>query len=271
MFGHSAIRARRATRILVAVALVGSALLVPAGVAGAEAFHTSNTTATTPLRACTDTRQGSCKGWTSIAKGNTVSMICWRKQGSATDPLNYGTNMYFWVKGKTGANNGGGTVQGYVSANHVTNQWKSSPYCDNWLPFRAARWAGEKLGESSYQLLCYPFVRDAYLNGAGKNIGSVGTNNGPTTYWASYPHNLIGANFIGTRYKKAFAAGDSSTWDAPVGALVVWTDSDVGHIAISIGAGYVISTRFGGNSKIHIFRITQFPNNYLGWVQYPNS
>jgi hypothetical protein len=251
------------------------------GVASAEAFHTSVATATTPLRTCTDMRQGSCKGWTSIAKGNKVTMICWRKQQPVRTETNdnFGTDMFFWVKAKTGANEGGVTVQGYVSANHIGNQWRSSPYCDNMPRFRAARWAGEKYGERSYDGECQTFVHDAYLKGVGTEIGSpVGNAFG---FWNRYLSdgsvNLpANANYVGVKRAKRFDSSDASTWDAPVGALVYWRPVSAngdGHVAMSIGAGWVISTGtdsiYGNGEKIRIFRIHNYATDrYLGWIEF---
>ena len=247
--------------MLLSVAVPGRAL--------AEDFHTSAVAATTPVRVCTNLDDTSCSKWTSIAKGNTVSMVCWRKEGPATDSRNFGTDMYFWVKGKTGSGNSGSTVQGYVSANHVSNQWKTAPSCSSKLPFKAALWAGRQRGQTNYDGLCQTYVHKAFLSGAGVDIGSVGSSRGAIDFWKGYPNQsyLTGENrgYLGRKI------ATTSNMNAPVGALVFWSGGTYGHVAMSIGNGWVLSSKYGGTEGIRVFRISSYWNNYLGWIEFPNS
>lgn len=98
-----------------AVALLG----IGAGAAKpalAESFHTSSMTKSfTPWLSTTS--QGP-QPW-PVRAGTTVSMKCWNT-GKTVD----GTGKWFWITSSAYP-----YTQGYVPANDVGNQWKSSPHC----------------------------------------------------------------------------------------------------------------------------------------------
>jgi hypothetical protein len=107
----------------------------------------------------------------------------------------------------------------------------------------AIGWFEDHQGSSAYEGLCEEAVEIAY--------GTIGR----------YP----------TAYDDWLAQRDKHTdWqDAPRGALVFYkpaVDGGDGHIAISLGNGYVIST--GVDHRIGVARVDSFPNP-LGWAQEP--
>jgi hypothetical protein len=108
---------------------------------------------------------------------------------------------------------------------------------------------------ANYYHYCLGFAYDAYLK-AGKDI----------TYKMPYgpSHNTAWT------YWKYAANRQPTSLTPPRGALVFWDDrvspDGAGHVALSLGGGWVISTAFGGNSLIHTFRIADFPNYLVGWT-----
>lgn len=240
---------RRATTFVLAMLLVaGAVAFTDGGSASAEAFHNSAIKVNTPLRTCTNTSDASCNGWKTLTAGTTVAMRCWYKQGPATDPKNYGTDMFFWVDSPDG--------QGFVSANHVKNQWLSSPYCGDKPNVRAVRWAGAWRTQTDYQLQCLKFVADAWRS-VGKTICS--WCNSSTTAYQYWLNPRAGTKTATT-----------TNFNPPVGAAVFWNTAvgSAGHVAISIGDGYVISTRFGGRNDIRVFNLKSYTKGYVGWIQY---
>jgi cell wall-associated NlpC family hydrolase len=186
----------------------------------------STISATTPVRACTNLKDTSCAGWTTLPAGATVTMRCWFDQA----PAYAGTVRWFWVTG-----NG---VQGFVSANRVSNQWKKAPGCASDRKIQAVRWAGSRLKENVYVGRCQAFVHDAWLF-AGREIGGADT---AYHYWQKNPKG----------YARAYDG------KPPVGALVYWKPTPgfpEGHVAISIGSGRVVSTYERSTKPVHIFRI----------------
>jgi hypothetical protein len=228
------VQLRRAALCTLALILVAGAL-----VAGAQPAAASTITTSTPVRACTNLADASCAAWTTLPAGSTVTMRCWRDQSSYA-----GTVRWFWVDGPG--------RQGFVSANHVRSQ-TSVPHCNTKPSVQAVRWAGTKLKENIYQYRCLAFVHDAWKY-AGREIGSRAT---AQAFWNSPPS--------GTRVATSSTA-------APVGALVFWRSGTDGHVAISIGDGYVISTLERTFTAVHVFKIADRnaarPGTYLGWIQY---
>ena len=107
----------------------------------------------------------------------------------------------------------------------------------------AIGWFASSLGSTAYEGLCEEAVELAY-----------GTVN-------RYP----------TAYADWLAQGDKhSDWQAaPRGALVFYrpdVDGPDGHVAISLGNGFVISTSAG--DRIGVSRIDAFQNP-LGWAEEP--
>ena len=108
---------------------------------------------------------------------------------------------------------------------------------------RAIGWFADRQGSGTYEGLCEEAVEIAY--------GTI--RRYPTAYddWLAQPDQHL-------------------DWrDAPRGALVFYKpaiDGVDGHVGISLGNGYVISTSV--NHRIGVARIDSFPNP-LGWAQEP--
>jgi hypothetical protein len=152
-------------------------------------------------------------------------MRCW------TDESSYaGTNRWFWIDG-----NG---VQGFVSANNISTQ-TTVGWCNSMPEMQAVRWAGSHLGEQYDVNWCLQFVHDAWVNwGSGIDIGSAPD---AVTYWNNHPAQRV----PGAVY-------------APVGALVFWgptAGNPYGHVAISIGDAYAISTYERSTYEVHVLNM----------------
>ena len=206
---------------------------------------TPTITASTPLRLCTHLVDSSCYGLTTLERRDKkVAMRCWQD-----DSKYAGTVRWFWVSG--------GGRQGFVSANRVSPQTKV-PWCSNDDRVKAVRWAGRHLKENSGVAAdgnCQSFVYAAY-QAAGRNIASgYGT---AWNYWKANP--------------RGYARGYD--YNPPVGALVYWKAEAVnaaGHVGISVGAGWVISTgereHSGGAPYVHVFKIVD-RNKTKPWAGY---
>lgn len=179
----------------------------------------------TPVRMCTNLADASCRAvWTLGAK-TTVSMRCWISESSYA-----GTAKWFWVTG--------GGVAGFVSANHVSAQTNVGS-CDNDVQIRAIRWAGSHLDENYEAGWCLRFVYNAYLN-AGRNIATANT---AADYWRANP--------------RGYARTASTT--PPAGYLAFWNGtagSPEGHVVISIGNGWAISTDERSFHNVHVMSIS---------------
>jgi LGFP repeat len=108
----------------------------------------------------------------------------------------------------------------------------------------------------NYAGFCLAFVVAAYQNGQHWHLtgGPYGSTAKAYQWWYSRP------------------ASDRHPHDtnAPRGAFVIWDSKAArdgsGHIALSLGGGWAISTEFGGVSTVHIIHIASYPAYYLGWV-----
>jgi NlpC/P60 family len=176
-----------------------------------------------------------CKtAFTTIPGGTDLDMICWRDGRTANS-----TNRWFYVK------TAGGKV-GFVIANKVINQ-TVEPACSTKEYIVATLWATAKNGQTAYENLCLTFVKDAYAS-VGVSIGSYGT---PHKMWTSYPT----YDSSGTKVKFA-----TTSTNVPRGALVVWGGSSShpeGHVAISLGNGYAMSTYERNIEPIHLMSIAE--------------
>lgn len=180
---------------------------------------------TTPVRMCTNLADASCRPVWNMGGGTTVSMRCW------IDESNYaGTPRWFWVTG--------GGVAGFVSANHVSRQ-TSVGWCNNDVQIRAIRWAGGHLDEDYESGWCLRFVYNAYLN-AGRDIGTAST---AANYWRANP--------------RQYTATPSAS--PPAGYLAFWNGTGAypeGHVVLSIGNGWAISTDERSFHNVHVMSIS---------------
>jgi hypothetical protein len=111
----------------------------------------------------------------------------------------------------------------------------------------------------NYYWYCLGFVTDAYAKtGPRLTGGPYGENSRAYQWWYSRPQ----------------SEQHPHDTNAPRGALVIWDQKFApdgsGHIALSLGGGWAISTYIGGSDKtIHVIRIADYAGpTYLGWV-YP--
>lgn len=131
----------------------------------------------------------------------------------------------------------------------------------------AINWAKGQMvnNPTGYDNLCLPFVENAYQDGGGIDINNDHAQN-PVQYWGDH--------------KSLQHTNDTN---APAGALVFWNHTPIkgspitysnpdGHVALSTGGGWVISSAERNNNDIHPFAISArnaqgYP--YLGWMMPP--
>jgi cell wall-associated NlpC family hydrolase len=222
--------------VVAAVAAAGAvSLAAPPAFASGPYTNTS-----TAVRHCTYLPDASCQQikW-YIPPNTSVSMRCWTDESWFA-----GTNRWFWIDG-----NG---VQGFVSANNISSQTTVS-WCNGMPEMQAVRWAGSHLGEQYDVGWCLQFVHDAWANwGSGIDIGAASD---ALTYWNNHPAQQV----PGAVY-------------APVGALVFWgatSGNPYGHVAISIGDAYAISTYERSTYEVHVLNMNERNNQgypYLGYI-----
>ena len=116
----------------------------------------------------------------------------------------------------------------------------------------ALDWARSKLGAADYDGFCQRFVHDAYLYGAGVEIGVSDAN----AYWNNHP--------------ELQHPGDTNP---PPGALVYWgptPNNEYGHVALAEGGDTVISSTERSTHVIHEFSIADRNSSgyypYQGWL-----
>jgi hypothetical protein len=214
---------------LLARTVLAVATVIAVGLNAAPAFASGPYTNTsTAVRHCTYLPDASCAQIKWYIPANTpVSMRCW------TDESTYaGTNRWFWIDG-----NG---VQGFVSAANISSQ-TTVGWCNNMPEMQTVRWAGSHLGEQYDVGWCLQFVHDAWINW-GPSIDS-GSAPNAVTYWNTNPHG----------YTKV-----SGVVNAPIGALVFWgatAGNPDGHVAVSIGDDYAISTYEYNTTEVHVLNM----------------
>jgi len=124
----------------------------------------------------------------------------------------------------------------------------------------AISWAESHLGQEVYVGNCLQFVHDAYLDGAGVQIGSAST---AVSYWKNH----------GTSQHP----GDTNP---PRGALVFWgatSSNSAGHVGTSLGNGEVISSYSYPKTTLNSLAVHEFSiavrnaggYPYLGWLAPP--
>jgi hypothetical protein len=117
----------------------------------------------------------------------------------------------------------------------------------------ALQWAWEHIGQVFWADLCLQFAVYSYHHGQGWHLkGPYGKKVRAVDWW----------------YSRPVSARHNRDRNPPRGALVFWDSlhGGDGHAALSLGGGWVISTKFGGNSAVHVFRIADWSSHYLGWI-----
>lgn len=214
-----------------------------------------------PVYLCVNTANAGCRpsGMPTASAGQKVSMMCWQDGSNATG--DYTTNRWFWVAGPFG--------EGFVSASVVRNQ-VPVPACSTIKRFVAADAAVARFGQNQ-------------ASAADTNVFISPTNNewkpGPNGEWAGDCPKIpaIGWLAAGVITPRQNAITNYSTWKSqgriqtgvpPRGAVVFYDIAKpFGHTAISLGNGYIMSTKgteWSGerNTVVHYTGYS----NYLGWA-----
>lgn len=209
-------------------------------------------TTNSPLYLCVNTGNAGCRpsGMPSASTGQAVTMKCWKK-GSWVG----GTDMWFWVTGTFG--------EGYVTANVVTRQTQVGA-CDSIKGFVAAEAA---------------LTRSGQVWASAADSAAFTTKEwspGPVGEWAGDCPKLpyLGWRAAGVTIPKNNAINNYNAvknsikqGTPPRGAVVFWNiAAPYGHEAISVGNGYVVTTRGLDGSKAanEVVKYSYF-GSYLGW------
>jgi hypothetical protein len=210
-----------------------------------------------PMFLCTNTGNAGCHpaGMPAVAGGQHVAMVCWMKGSWATG--DYATDMWFWVTGPSG--------EGFVSASVVRNQTAVGA-CTARGAFVAADAAVARYGQ------VYASAADQALFAAREWAP------GPVAEWSGDCPKLpyVGWRAAGVSVPKQNAITNYYTWRnagrihggvPPRGAIVFYNLTSYGHTAISLGHGYVATTRGMDFSRLPnmVLPYTYF-SGYLGWA-----
>lgn len=163
-------------------------------------------------------------------------------------------------------------LEGYVPKASVRNAPGGLADCDT-IAHPAIYAAANALGYMNQNKdpgLCLPFVAQAWEL-AGKPIPdpTQGASGTAQDWWYDY-YGKLGY---------AWDTGGARFKTPPRGALVFWhgdnnypaQDSAAGHVAISLGNGWLVSTEEGGHADVHLLTISERNAEpgvgaYLGWV-----
>lgn len=190
---------------------------------------------------CTSASATCTTSFATINTGNAqrvfvAKMICYEdNRGQA--PYHY--NRWFLI-------NANHTI-GYVNAESVRNQ-VSVRLCSNYRDIRATNWALDRVGQDIYHDgpngLCLKFVYDAYWYTGTKLPGPTGPL---VSAWQWYTAQDPARRHDGDLYP-------------PRGALVFWQPDSWnpdGHVAISLGNGWTVSTMERSTTVVHLLNIAE--------------
>jgi hypothetical protein len=205
---------------------------------------------------------------TTLAPNTAVTMVCWI---DARIPSGYTYPRWFYVTS--------GSYQGFVKAELVTNQNPSSPWClDNASEQRRAVAASLQATGTSEIYQKYPTATDKTnaLNVYGFNDW------GPDGDWSGDCVMFVGLAWWRagqTIHHGANAAAIARTYtlntgtNPPRGAAVFWDWSSVGHVAISLGNGWLVTTQGLDNDQLITTDASMGTvganKHYLGWTPTP--
>jgi hypothetical protein len=218
--------------------------LVIAFLAVAGGASASVVAAGTPVYWCTSNSPVCTTSFRTVTQNTGASMLCWQDDRT---PAGYAYPRWFYMRLADG-------TFGYVKAENVKTQVKRSN-CSGSKTLRATNWALSQVGSSGYQNLCLQFVHDAYTATGSSFRGPIGSEVSAwqwySAQWPQYRH-----------------PGDTNP---PRGALVVWAPdsyNQYGHVAISLGNGWAVSTLERSTSTIHLLNIGErdATKPYAGWV-----
>jgi hypothetical protein len=162
-------------------------------------------------------------------------------------------------------------LEGYVAKSNVRNPPGGLADCDttHHPAFFAAANALGYYGSGDFGGLCLTFVIDMWK---GTGVPNIPGSDDPVTWWPAY-HGKLGY---------AWDTSGPRFATPPRGALVFWygtpnypeQDSEDGHVAISLGDGWVISTETGNTAstdKVHIALISTITSEAGGHGSGPGS
>jgi hypothetical protein len=233
------VRSLRITTPALCAAVVAFCLALTSAPSAEAAVVAANT----PVYWCTSTT-ATCTTPFATAAGR-AKMVCWTDDRI---PTGYRYPRWFYVRTASG-------VTGFVKAETVRRQVRK-PNCSTRRGLRATAWGLGQVGSAAYQLLCLQFTYDAYINTGTRFPGPLGPNVTAWQWWNAQP-----------------AGRRNSDLNPPRGALVFWqpvAGNPEGHVALSIGNGWAVSTREGGTNEIHLLNIAQrnAVAPYAGWVSW---
>jgi hypothetical protein len=208
-----------------------------------------------------------------LAPGAAVTMVCWidaRYNG-------FGTPRWFYVTA--------GGYQGFVKAELVTNQNPHSPWClDNGSEQRRAVAASLQATGTSEIYQVYPTATDK-ANAANvyhfNNWGTYQDWSGDCVMFTALSwyrakdimRNGLTAAAIATSYANAGLMHTDTS--PPRGAAAFWHWGTVGHVAISLGNGMIVTTQGLDNDRkitTNMWLSTETNTGgkvYWGWVAAP--
>jgi hypothetical protein len=118
----------------------------------------------------------------------------------------------------------------------------------------AAWWAETQMGNVAYDGWCLAFANSAWRWGAARSLPGAST---AIARWNAIP--------AASRTE----GGEPGFTTPPRGALVFWRYGSTGHVAVSAGNGYVVTTYYGGPSHTvswaNISHVTATGKPYVGW------
>jgi cell wall-associated NlpC family hydrolase len=195
-----------------------------------------------------------------IASGTPITMICWQ---DGRVPAGSTSARWFYATGK---DTSGATREGFIYEPRVSNQTVVG-HCSMRRDLATTMWATAHLGQVITQDAA---ERNAYTDWAP---GPVGEWSGDCAKfaqlaWWKSTHSGSGATMYSS-YKNAGVMNPMSS-TPPRGALVFWdgaTAGGYGHVAVSIGNGFMVTTQGLDNSNkpIVIQNITSI-SGADGWV-----
>lgn len=201
----------------------------------------------------------------TLAANTSVTMACWV---DSRTPAGYSTPRWFYVTA--------GGNQGFVKAELVANQNPSSPSClDNGSQTRRAVAASLQATAATEIYQTYPTATDKSNAKSAYGFSDWGSKvdwSGDCVmftglaWWRSGQKIHSGANAAAIARTYTLHSGTP-----PRGAAAFWNWGSVGHVAISLGNGMVVTTRgLDGalQTTTHATMATVGSDKtYLGWAQ----
>ncbi len=242
---------RRLALVLMALVVWGGTAI---GTAGAASATSPALTSASPLYVCAGVASPCNKSMGTMTAG-AVSMTCWEQVSEPT-----GKHMWFYVTR--------GAQEGWVRAGDVAHQVTvKNCITAGHAPVWAAAWAIAQVGKTIDVGKCLTFVDQAYKSTSKQDLA-------PWTTSSTNP--VMAWNHAGK--SKQHGKSDLRWKTPPRGAWVYWGSrpgSPDGHVALSLGNGWLVSTSEGTTpgTAVHFLTISHrnswssaVANSYLGWT-----